>query len=55
MRKMHLVKSQRIAGFDTMTRTALVNACLSVHELEDQFRASDIRGPGMKISWTGSR
>lgn len=55
MRKLHLVKSQRITGFHMISRVVLINACLSVHELEDSFRASDVRGPGVKISWTGSR
>jgi hypothetical protein len=53
-KKSHVVKSDRMR-LDTMTRHEVATACLSVHNLEDEYRASKVSGFKFKMWWTGSR
>ncbi|EUC63107.1 hypothetical protein RSOL_479280, partial [Rhizoctonia solani AG-3 Rhs1AP] len=52
-KKDHVVKSDRMR-LDTMTRYEVATACLSVHNLEDEYRASKVLGFKFKMWWTGS-
>ncbi|CCO35512.1 hypothetical protein BN14_09630 [Rhizoctonia solani AG-1 IB] len=52
-KKSHVVKSDRMR-LDTMTRHEVATACLSVHNLEDEYRASKVSGFKFKMWWTGS-
>lgn len=53
-KKGQVVKSDRMQ-LDSMSRYDLAVACLSLHNLEDEYRASKACGFGFKMWWTGSR
>ncbi|KAG8718744.1 hypothetical protein FRC09_012180 [Ceratobasidium sp. 395] len=53
-KKTQVTKSDRMR-VETMTRVEFATAALSVHDLEDQFSASPIRGFPFKMWYTGSR
>lgn len=52
-KKAQVVKSDRMQ-LDTMSRYELAMACLSLHNLEDEYRASKVFGFSFKMWWTGS-
>jgi hypothetical protein len=53
-KKAQVVKSDRMR-LDSMSRYELATACLSLHNLEDEYTASKKSGFGFKMWWTGSR